>query len=153
MDITFDSIATLTGPELITLFNELTGEGVKRFSTRAAGIKRTQAAFQLKVGNESVKAQTATKAKPKATAGVARRKLISFPVKDLIKKHRPGTRRATTVDMLSRKNGATVQEVMDAINWDYKTAYEGIKLLHVYTGYGLQEDANGRIRLLGTPTG
>lgn len=63
------------------------------------------------------------------------------------KQYRPGTKRAQTIDLLSRPEGATVEEVMEATGWPYATALEGIKLVHTYVGYGLREDDDSRIYL------
>lgn len=155
-----NEIKALGGKALVELFNELTGGSVKRFSTRAAGLKRTLAAFdESNVGgtDATVKNVRTNKASTKVdvvpVGDVARKRRLTFPVKSIIKTHRSGTRRATVIKMLSRGNGATVQQVMDEIpEWDYRTAFEGIKLIHAYTGYGLEEDAKGRIRLIGLPT-
>ena len=75
-----------------------------------------------------------------------RRKPFDIPPGDELLGHRAGTKRALLIEMLSGK-GATFQEVQDAINWDRRTAYEGIKLLNKL-GYGIQEKANGKIVLV-----
>lgn len=155
-----NDIKGLNGRELVDLFNDLTGNSTKRFSTRAAGLKRTLAAYDDAKGaklatNYSGKAKTAKAAKVEVVpvGDVARKRRLTFEAKDLIKAHRPNTRRAQVIQMLSRPNGASVQQVMDAIpDWDYKTAFEGIKLINAYTGYGLEEDVAGRIHLIGSPT-
>lgn len=151
-----NDIKALNGRDLVDFFNELTGGSVKRFATRAAGLKRTLAAFDdngttapaKTSGNRKV---VKTKIDVVPVGDVARKRRLTFPVKDFVKGHRPNTRRAQVIKMLSRDNGASVQQVMDAIpDWDYRTAFEGIKLIHGYTGYGLEEDDKGRIRLLGS---
>ena len=43
-------------------------------------------------------------------------------------------------------------QVAHAIGWKRRTAYEGIVLLNKHLGYGLEEDKEGCIRLVGTPT-
>lgn len=75
------------------------------------------------------------------------RKPFEFPAMKEIKSHRPGTKRAKTIELLSRKEGASIEEVMDANGWDKPTALEGVKLLHSYLGYGLTEDEEQRIYL------
>jgi hypothetical protein len=53
---------------------------------------------------------------------------------------RPNTKRAALLELLSRKGGATFQECMMATGWSRKDCYEGIRLLHYYVGYGLNQD-------------
>lgn len=79
-----------------------------------------------------------------------------FPVGDEIKPVRPGTHRATLLTLFSSTNGATFEEAMAATwgtdpNMDEetqrKTTYEGIRLLHYYVGWGMSQDAEGRIKV------
>lgn len=63
-----------------------------------------------------------------------------------IKKIRPGTKRALIIDLLSRPNGATFDECRKETDWDVKTCYEGIRLLHFYVGYGIEQQGD-RIKL------
>jgi hypothetical protein len=97
------------------------------------------------------KAKAKAAPKPKAEKKVIERKprgmRFFFPVADEIKNVRPGTHRATLVDLLSRKEGASFEECQAATGWDKKTCYEGIRLLHSYVGYGMTQDAEGRIKL------
>jgi len=143
------NIEALNGPELVSLYNKLTGESVKKFSDRKAGIRRVLEAqkrskVQEKPATIAVKRETV--AKPASTLdGPARRKLISFPAATEVKPHRPGTKRAQVIDLL--RKGATIGQVMTATGWGYKDAYDGIKLLHVYLGHGLEENERGVITL------
>lgn len=76
-----------------------------------------------------------------------------FPAKDEIKGHREGTNRAKLVEMMSRPAtaergaGATFDELRAATGWDEKTCYEGTRLVHYYLGYGMKQDAEGRITI------
>lgn len=71
-----------------------------------------------------------------------------FPKKDEIKSCREGTKRAQVVELLSREEGATLEEIMAATGWSQKDAYEGTRLIHFYLGYGMKQDENGRVRLV-----
>lgn len=71
-----------------------------------------------------------------------------FPKKDEIKSCREGTKRAQVVELLSREEGATLEEIMAATGWSQKDAYEGTRLVHFYLGYGMKQDENGRVRLV-----
>lgn len=162
--MTNPNVETLSLSQLVALYNELTGEKVKKFSDRKSGIRRVQAAMDKAGGIRVAKAETiataygaspakvkevAAKARPASTLdGPARRKLISFPEAKAIKPHRTGTKRSQIIDLL--RKGATIQQVMDATGWGYKDAYDGIKLLNVYLGHGLEENVNGVITLTGT---
>ncbi len=99
----------------------------------------------------------------KATAPQAEKKTrkprgmrFVFPVGDEIKPVRAGTFRAKLVELFSTGKGATFDEAM-AATWGSKdgmdeetakkTTYEGIRLLHYYVGYGMKQDADGRITI------
>lgn len=79
-----------------------------------------------------------------------------FPAGDEIKPVREGTFRAKLVELFSNKPGATFDEAL-AATWGSKkgmdpetakkTCYEGIRLLHYYCGYGMKQDADGRITI------
>lgn len=71
-----------------------------------------------------------------------------FPKKDEIKSCREGTKRAQVVALLSRPEGATLEEIMAETGWSQKDAYEGTRLVHFYLGYGMKQDENGRVRLV-----
>lgn len=71
-----------------------------------------------------------------------------FPKKDEIKECRAGTKRAQVVELLSRPDGATLEEIMAETGWSQKDAYEGTRLVHFYLGYGMKQDENGRVRLV-----
>lgn len=79
---------------------------------------------------------------------VARRKRISRPFrgKRNLRKWRKNTKRDKLIRLLRR--GATIRQCQKAIGWDYKDAYDSIILLHVYTGFGLEEDEDGVIWLI-----
>lgn len=150
----------MSGPELIKLHNELDpANPVKRFSSKDAGVKRVLALL-AKAGNAGAPAPSASMPKreaaprPEVTETPAaapatgnRRKVFNLAPRVRIKPHREGTKREAAIKLLSRANGGTFEEVQEACHWDYRTTYEGIKLLHVHCGYGLREDDKGRIRL------
>jgi len=76
-----------------------------------------------------------------------RRKAINRAQGAELKGHRPGTKRALVVALLTSEEGATFQGVQDAIaeafpggEWDARTAYEGITLISSLLGYALAED-------------
>lgn len=73
------------------------------------------------------------------------RKPFNLPPAETQKQLRPGTKRKRTFDLLSRPGGATVEEVREATGWNHDQALEGIKLLNIYSGYGLREDDEGRV--------
>lgn len=133
--------------ELVELFNSLSPEKpVKRFSDRKTAIKRVLEQLGQKQG--SPKTSPAPKPAPVVTSTTERRVQFDFPKKAHQKNTRQGTKRAKVMELLSRPKGATFDEVMDTIGWDRRTTYEGIKLLHTSVGFGLREDADGRIHLV-----
>lgn len=91
---------------------------------------------------------TAKKTARKAVATVARAArgmTFTLPFAGSVKEPRPSSKRAKVLEMLTRPQGATHEEVMKAVGWDRITAYEGIRLLSKHNGYGLREDDKGRI--------
>lgn len=88
-------------------------------------------------------ARTPAEPKPSEPKPEAKPKMTSFNMSPLseIKKFREGTKRATVIGMLVNEGGATFAEVMEATGWDHKTAYEGVRLINLYVGYGLRTDA------------
>ena len=77
-----------------------------------------------------------------------RRKRIVREQGAVLKPHRPGTKRALVVELLTGE-GATFEGVQEAIAeafpggaWDTRTAYEGITLIHTLLGYWIEEDAD-----------
>lgn len=79
-------------------------------------------------------------------SGVLRtRKAFEFPAKKEQRAHRPGTKRAQVLEKLLSKEGATFVEIQTLTKWEDRTAYEGVRLLHSYLGYGLRESATGQI--------
>lgn len=73
------------------------------------------------------------------------RKPMSWPAKGEVRDHRPGTKRAKVVEMLTRPEGATFEDIKAACGWNDIQAYEGIKLIHGYLRYGIKE-VDGIIR-------
>ena len=76
------------------------------------------------------------------------RKPFEYPKKDEIKSHRPGTKRAKTIELLSREEGAKMEEIKETNGWNDVQAFQGVTLLHTYLGYGLNEDEDGNIFLI-----
>jgi len=88
-----------------------------------------------------------------------RRKRIVREQGAALKPHRPGTKRALVIALLTGE-GATFEGVQDAIAeafpegpWDTRTAYEGITLISSLTGYWLEEDADTGVIRAGYETG
>lgn len=113
---------------------------------------------------------TITKQRRAATAPDRRKKMIaperrvvplpepekgfsfSFAPKRSIRDHMPNTKRARIIDLLRRPEGASFNEIQRATGWNRKDAYEGVRLVHYFVGYGLETDAKGRIRLVEPPS-
>jgi len=147
-----------TNAELTEIYNQHVAVPIKKFRDRATALERTKEALNLKTeeGSEEVaKTKTAKKAKKPVGEGKKRgrpvgpRTPFDLPASDEISTHREGTKRATLIEML--KEGATIEEVMKKIDWDRRTAFEGIRLLHKSLGYGLKENTAGVIKLVGRP--
>lgn len=145
---TTTDLDALNRSQLVDVYNELTGEARKQFRTKGEALKKVGDALATWQAENAPAKPVSPTTSTGNSDGSKRRKRMNFPVKSEIKNHREGTKRAMLIEMLSRKNGADFEELMEATGWDYKTCYEGVKLLHSYVGYGLREDENGRIRLI-----
>lgn len=207
-------ISAFTGPQLVTLYNELTGKQTKKFASVAKGAEQTLKALKVwqsqqpdgaSKGGEIAdpedrtyrkdsgrgriielasvaggasfgELKSATKWKDQqikaaiirikgynglsvettgdgdearvVISGILRtRKAFSFEPKKEQKDHKPGTKRAAVVELLRSDKGATFEQIQQATGWDDRTAYEGIRLIHGYLGYGIRETAEGCIQL------
>jgi hypothetical protein len=156
----------LTGAQLVELHNlvrsNLGLSTTKRFADTKTAIKRTWAALEAydQANDESLgaddKGKTAPAPKDEKRTRKPRGMRFVFPAGDEIKAVRPGTFRAKLVELFSTKPGATFDEAL-AATWGSKkgmdpevakkTCYEGIRLLHYYVGYGMKQDADGRITI------
>lgn len=147
-----------------------------RFSDSATGIKRTWEALQAfdaasdeslgaadkgkveltDADKKQIKDEAADRKASQPKTRKPRGMRFVFPASDEIKSVRPGTFRAKLVELFSTGKGATFDEAM-AATWGSKkgmdeetakkTTYEGIRLLHYYVGYGMKQDADGRITI------
>lgn len=149
-----EDVESLTLRELALVYNELSGSSIKRFGTKSSGVKRVWATVQAENAGPTKKNKDAVptkKSDPVPTRpgaeGVGRRKALQLSSKSEIKGHRDGTKRATAITLMKRTDGATFDEMMEATGWNYKTCYEGVKLVNTYVGYGLQEDETGRVKI------
>lgn len=172
---TYEGLFTMSGPELVKAHNlaaEKAGtEPTKRFSDKVSAVKRTWAVLQkvAEVAPETVKEakpepepeapKVKAKAEPKAPkekkVGKPRGKRFVFPQLSGLDEPKPvreGTHRHTLVQLMSRREGATFEELLEA-TWakekamdpaiQSKTCYEAIRLIHYYTGYGMRQTESG----------
>lgn len=85
-------------------------------------------------------AEQVTAAKPKRTRAPKGTSSFNMAPKSEVKTPRGGTKRATVVHLVTREGGATLEEIMQETGWEKKTAYEGVRLVNQYVGYGLRTD-------------
>ena len=169
------SLEAFSGPQLVEAYNNLGPEKpVKRFSDRKAAIRRIlslqgeQVADSIEPTNPDPPTPKPSPSKrvpvePKSKSQERRlehqdgkqirgerkpkaRKPFDCPFTGTVKPYREGTKRALVINML--KSGATFEEIMGATEWNHRTAYDGIKLIHTSVGYGLSESSTGVIRLV-----
>lgn len=115
--------------------NKLIGEFLAREEAAAAPAPEVAPATALE---EAPSAAPAAEKAPKERK--ARGFRFKFMKRDEIKKVKEGSKRAVLLDLLKREGGATFEECMAATGWNRKDCYEGIRLLHYYVGYGLNQD-------------
>ena len=128
--------------EILAIFNKATGRSTKKFSSRVNGIVQTVRALG--------QAKSAPKGKPKNKAW--RSSGMSFrlaPRPDEQKTPRKDTKRALVLAMISKSEGARFSAIRKACGWSLKDAYEGVRLLNVFCGFGLwhEEECEGDYRI------
>lgn len=152
-----------SAPELASIYrlvaSNLGEPEVKRFADKPTAVKRTWAILERYAATETpasapaapeapapVAEPTPVADAPKAKAERKKRGMrFVFPAESEIKTAREGTARAKALSLLQRPEGASFQEVMDITGWNEKQAYEGIRIIHYYLGWGMKQDAEGRI--------
>lgn len=82
----------------------------------------------------------------KAQRTVARRKRLNRPFTGELRTWRRRTKRSRLIKLL--RKGATIAKCQRTLDWTYKDCYDNIVLLHSFTGFGLEEDERGVIRLI-----
>lgn len=120
--------------KLCALYNELTGEQVKRFSSRTVAVDRTWKAL----------ARHGAPANQEARAPKHRVLTFEHEAAETQKPPREGSKRHVVLKLLEA--GTTVEEVMVEIDSTRRYAIEHIRLLAKVHGYGLTQDEDGRVR-------
>lgn len=118
--------------------NALIGEFMAREEAAAAAPSPALEEAPAPAAEEAPSAAPAAEKAPKERK--ARGFRFKFMKRDEIKKVKEGSKRAVLLDLLKREGGATFDECMAATGWNRKDCYEGIRLLHYYVGYGLNQD-------------
>ncbi|WP_127477527.1 DUF3489 domain-containing protein [Sulfurivermis fontis] len=152
--LTEQDLATMTGPELVALHNNLAASlgdaAVKRFATKADAIRRTWAKVQAwKEKQQEAAARPAAKqAKAKAKAKGEpkprpRRGTDLKPTGEPVKPCLIGSKQAVLVDQLRRKEGATMAELLAALAvsgkpWQEQTVRSGFGWDLKRKGYGVR---------------
>lgn len=119
-------LTKLSKAELAALIGDMTPSQIKK-ATLADLIERAKAA-------------TSPKRKPGAD-------VILFLPADAQKEPRPGTKRATIIDMLRKPDGTTVEEIAAATGWSRAVAQSGLYVDVKGSGWGV-ERREGRLHLL-----
>lgn len=134
--------------DLLAFYNERTGKNTTKFASRAKGQTQVWTLIEAEVAAE-LAALEAAKTAPaaettKAPAEKKTRKSRGFRFKfckrDTIKEVKEGSKRFALLQLLKQEGGATFEECMAETGWNRKDCYEGIRLLHYYSGYGLNMD-------------
>ena len=126
---TVEQVKEARGQDLVDLYNQITGESVKKFSSREVGLKRTLRALAEKSGGVAVKDP------PRA-----RSKTVDLPAGD-ITPPRAGSKREKVVRML--ESGTTADKIIDAMGWKKGVGRvrvrECLGMLSRLHGYGIVE--------------
>lgn len=167
-------VEAMSTAALVNLHNKLTDKVVTRFSARSVGVLRTWKL--LEAHGEKAKAAGTVSPQPKVQAQVqksarpaapkqstkpakpkARRGTNLLPSGEPLEACRAGSKQAILVDMLSRKQGATMPELLDALAggrkpWIKATVRSGFGWDLKRKGYGVRSrfeaDGTERFHLL-----
>lgn len=154
----------LTGPQMVALYNATAAElntglaPVTRFATKEAAVKRTMAnltdLWELRRTMEKAQAKPEkSKAAPKAkpATGTAPRRGTGINLAPMKKAYacRAGSKQAILVDMLSREQGATMEELLEALSggakpWKEVSVKSGMNWdMNKVKGYGIRTTKRG----------
>lgn len=132
MGLTKVEISKLPTNEILSLFNTATGRTTKKFASRAKGIEQTLRALKSNGSAEPTP-------KTRRSSGMSFR----LAPKGTVKSPRAGSKRAKVLGLISQPTGALFSTIQAACHWNLKDAYEGIRLLNVFCGYGLWHETEG----------
>lgn len=165
-------LSTLSNTQLLTKYNaaaaRLGRPTVKRFADSKTAIRRTREILTASPDPADVEAKAPEPKAPRADLALTppksrRTKGFNFPLRRTLKKLNKGTIREAIFKRLAegRDQGVTEQDVREVIvewkrahgevpNMDRLAidAYEHIRNLHLYVGYGMEQGQDGRIRIL-----
>jgi hypothetical protein len=118
-----EALAEMSMGELVTLYNQITGESVKKFRDKPTGVARVRAAVagsenasEAPEGESEEDATDATDAEPQAKGGGRKSKHgnARLTVNCEANPHRQGTKSHATYEMIRSAPGITFQEAIDA---------------------------------------
>lgn len=151
----------LTGDQMVALYN-LTAAGlntglapVKRFADKESGAKRLMAnitdLWELRRTMEKAQAKPASAQKAKPATGTAPRRGTGINLAPMRKVYpcRAGSKQAILVDMLSREQGATMSELLEALSggatpWKEVSVKSGMNWdMNKVKGYGIRTTKRG----------
>lgn len=152
-----DDLGALSGPQMVALYNSTSAElntgltPVNRFATKEAGIKRIMAnlldLFEVRRQIEKVKPKAVEVKQPKqkvSAPAVRRGSGINLPAMKKAYACREGSKQAILVDKLSRPQGATMRELLEALSggvkpWKEVTVKSGLNWdMNKIKGYGIR---------------
>lgn len=138
-------LEALSTRELLRVYNTLTGRSATKFASRSKGVEQTLRALETRRSEQkgSGRRQVREQDAQRRGAGMSFR----LPPRAEQKEPRTGSKRARVLELLRRANGALFSEVQAECGWDEKSTYEGIRLLAVFSGFGLwHEPASSKAR-------
>jgi hypothetical protein len=119
---TAENLAELIGRDnkrLVEIWNSLTGvTPVKRFTSRAVAARRIFAELQkLAVPAGEAAADISSEMLPAPRAGVTKKTGLGKKEKARKTEPKPGSKKEILLSLISRRNGASLEELMAALDW------------------------------------
>jgi hypothetical protein len=129
--VDLDALEAFDARQLAGLFEEVSGIPSRGFASAEEGRQRIAELFRPA---------------PRVKRAQSR---ITLPCRRPPTDPRPGRTDARLVKLL--EEGTTFDEVAAKFVWDGETVRRKLKVLHLLYGFGIEELADGRLRLLDTP--
>jgi len=172
-NVTKEQVEAMGGRELVDLYNELCPEQpVKRFASRAAGVRRVLAALETAGTDEQAEAPAGQEqaaaleavdagsgpeeaAQPEPGAGPdqpapkrsrKRSGVRSFTPEGELKPPRPGSKRAILLEWLLEPEGMSEEAITEMFEWKPRDVKDALRLLAKANGYVVYQSGDAEWR-------
>lgn len=141
MNVDRSALSQMSLADLARLYNEVTGESVRKFADRKSAVRRVLAALDRVRKAEAAERPSPLPARAKAAPSApAARKALEFPASPEGRAPRPGTKRAALVAALRSPSGVSAEEAMERFGWTRRDLADALRLAAKKNGVAVRED-------------